>query len=245
MRKRLPSVSVCLIVCGCLIAGAFAGCKQTNFDAPKLGPAAGSATLGGGDTQKIMLLASPQETVATQADDVIVTITALVQNRLEEPMPDDTVIFWTATVGELSENASTTTNGYSEVTLTFPSGFSGYSVVSAMSGDARSSITVYAELSDTFLILQASPDIEADGKTKVKATATTYGQPDVGIAVTFSITSGEDYATLSASSAMTDANGQAAVTLEGQNPSSDEIVVIEATTNDGRTATFNVLVLVP
>jgi hypothetical protein len=191
-----------------------------------------------------MLLANPQETIATQADTLEVTITAIVENRLEAPMPDDTVVFWTATVGELSEKVTSTTDGYSEVTLVFPAGFSGRSVVTAMSGDARSSIVVSVERSETSLIIVGDADIDAFGTTQLTAIAHTYGQPDVGIAVAFTIVSNSEYATLSASSAITDVNGEATVTLEGQNSSGDPqiVVEVEATTNDGRSATFNVFV---
>lgn len=175
------------------------------------------------------------------------TIIAHVENDLGQPMPDGTAVTWTTTVGSLSDSTTTASNGQSETVLTFPPQYSGCGTVTAISGDATAFIQVCTELADTSLTLTAGAiEVDAQGSTTLTATVKSYGTPDDGILVHFSIVSGSAYATLSASGAITDGSGNASVTFEGQNTTANnEPVEVKATTNDGRSATITILVRHP
>lgn len=124
------------------IIGIFIGCNdKKHVDAPVLGPAAGSGPVGGGDTQKITLLASPSETITVSTTEQgTVQVTALIENNIGQPMPDGTAVYWTTEIGTLDSTVTTSSNGSSTVTLTFPKGHNGCTWVVARSGDVEGGI---------------------------------------------------------------------------------------------------------
>jgi hypothetical protein len=135
-------VALTLISAG--VVAALIGCNEhKEIKAPVIGPAAGSGPIGGGETQQIKLIANPSTTVPTIGEDqATVNITALVENNIGQPMPDGTAVYWSTTVGTLDSSTTTTSNGSSTVTLTFPKSYTGCSVVTAQSGDVEASIKV-------------------------------------------------------------------------------------------------------
>lgn len=222
------------------IVSMMGGCKEKEYPAPWLGPAAGDTTVGGGETQRVTLFVTPWEgaIIPTNATEVATfQISALVENDFGQPMPDGTRVIWMASIGTLSATSSTTTDGETNVTLTFPAGYEGCSWVTARSGDAEASERVCAEvvppLPNKVLILTAEDtSIGLTGSTTITATVLTNDEPEVGIQVSFEFSSTTSCATLNASSAVTDSSGKASVILNAQGCA--DMVVIEASTSDGR-----------
>jgi hypothetical protein len=139
-------IGICLL--SWALVGSFIGCssEKKEIDPPVVGPAAGSGPMGGGDTQKITLLANPSETVPVPTGQQgIINVTALVENRIGQPMPDGTAVYWSTTIGTLSASTGSVSNGSSDVTLTFPESYTGCSYVTARSGDVQATIKVCVE----------------------------------------------------------------------------------------------------
>ena len=237
------------------------GCDEQQIKSPVIGPSAGSGPVGGGDAQKIRLTANPSETITALADaQATVQITAIVENNIGQPMPDGTVVYWTATNGTLDSVTTTTTNGASTVTLTFTKDFTGSSVVTAIAGDATGSITINvvsvtptATITPTttptttptpskaFIVSAENTSISHGGTTNINATVLTNGQPDQNIQVTFTVSGGGGV--LSANAATTNASGVATVVFTGNNTSASDITAtITASTFDGRTGSTTVIV---
>lgn len=225
-------------------------CDEQTIQSPVVGASAGSGPTGGGDTQQLKLSASPSNRIISIADEQpTVKITAQVQNKIGQPMPDGTSVIWTTTEGTLDSTVTTTTKGTCSVTLTVKTGFSGCSVVTAKSGDASASMTLCVDnVTPTpapvkMLIVKAEKSvIDHKGTTQITAYVATDGKPNQNIQVNFSASAG---GTLDASAAVTDASGNASVTLTGYNKTTTGgaiTVTITATTSDGRTGTATVIV---
>ena len=239
-RSHAPLISILLLLA---LIGAMAGCKDKEYTVPFVGPAAGDTTAGGGETQRITLFVTPWHTAILPTDTTEgaeFQISASVENAFGQPMPDGTRVIWMASIGTLSTTSSTTTDGETNVTLTFPDGYEGCSWITAISGDAEDTEYVCAELvppqPNKVLILTAkNTSVAATENTTITATVRTNGEPDVGILVSFEITLGLDYAVLSAGAAVTDSSGKASVTFRAENTSgSEQMVEITAGTSDGR-----------
>lgn len=252
---------VTLSAISALILGLIIGCDEKKIKSPVTGSAAGSGPVGGGDAQKIRLTANPSETITALADaQATAQITAIVENNIGQPMPDGTVVYWTATNGTLDSVTTTTTNGASTVTLTFPQDFTGRSVVTATAGDAAGSITIHVVSvtptptitptttptttptpSKAFIVSAENATIVHRGKTNINATVLTNGQPDQNVQVTFTVSGSGGV--LSSSAATTNENGVATVVFTGNNTSASDITVtITASTSDGRTGSTTVIV---
>lgn len=120
-----------------------AGCSndKKQITPPVVGPAAGSGPVGGGDTQKIQLSANPSSPqITVEEEQATVTITALIENNIGQPMPDGTAVYWSTTEGSLNPTVGTSSNGSATATLTFPPAFDGCSIVTATSGDVSARI---------------------------------------------------------------------------------------------------------
>lgn len=231
------------------VIGILIGCSEKkHVSPPVIGPAAGSGPTGGGDTQDIELSASPSGHITvTNTEQATVKITAVVKNGIGQPMPDGTVIYWSASQGTLDSVTSTSANGASTVTLTFRAGFNGCSDITARSGDAEetiwvcvSSVAATPTPSRTFIVSsQYSTLSAAQTQTTISATAKTNGTPDVGLQVNFTV-SGPG--TLNASAATTDSSGTATVTLTRITVTSTQTVTVTATSADGRSGTVQVIV---
>lgn len=120
------------------------GCNEKKHVTPPLiGPSAGSGPAGGGDTQRIQLLVSPSEPLEVmETETATVRITALIKNSIGQSMPDGTAVYWNSTNGSLDSVSTTSSNGSTGVTFTFPERYSGCSQVTARSGDATASLRV-------------------------------------------------------------------------------------------------------
>ena len=237
------------------IIGLMIGCSENKIDTPLTGPSSGSGPIGGGDTQKMKLTASPSGTLIVYGDSVEAStkITAQVNNSIGQPMPDGTAVYWSATVGTLDSPTQTTSNGAATVTLTFPTSYSGCSTVSAESGDASSSISVCVSRREPTptptvtptpskeIVVGADDQTLDDGKsTIIWASVTTNGVPEEGVQVIFSTSGG---GALNQSADITDSEGRAQVTFTGKNDSSSDITAtITARTADGRTGSISVIV---
>lgn len=245
---------VTLLAVSALILGLIIGCDEKKIKAPVTGPSSGSGPVGGGDTQKIRLTANPSKTITALSDaQATAQITAIVENNIGQPMPDGTVVYWTATNGSLDSVTTTTSNGASTVTLTFPQDFTGRSVVTATAGDATDSITIHVvsvtptpTVTSTptpttgFVVSAAQTTIAHQGTTTITAYVTKNGQPEVDVQVNFSVSGA---GILQESAAITDSTGKAAVVLIGNNSSTnDQTATVTATTADGRTGTVSVIV---
>ena len=95
--KEKSSTMYILIILLCIsgaIIGIFIGCdKNKQVDPPVLGPAAGAGPVGGGDTQKITLLASPSETITVSTEEqATVQVTALIENNIGQLSTVDVII---------------------------------------------------------------------------------------------------------------------------------------------------------
>ena len=141
-----PSTLYLILTLSVISAGIIAaiiGCDEKKIKTPVLGPAAGSGPIGGGDTQKIILTASPSDTItAVGEEQATAKITARVENQIGQPMPDGTAVIWSTTVGTLDSTTTTTSNGSTTVTLTFPKSFTGCSWITAKSGDTEASLEI-------------------------------------------------------------------------------------------------------
>ena len=245
---------VTLLAISLLTFGLMSGCDEKQIKSPVIGPAAGSGPVGGGDAQKIRLTANPSETITALADaQATVQITAIVENNIGQPMPDGTVVYWTATNGALDSVTTTTTNGASTVTLTFPKDFTGSSVVTAVAGDATASITInVVSVTPTptvtstptpltgFVVSAAQTTIAHQGKTTITAYVTTNGEPEPNVQVNFSVSGA---GIIQESAAITDETGKATITLIGNNTSTnDQTATVTATTADGRSGSVAVIV---
>lgn len=240
------------------------GCNEKkSITPPMVGPAAGSGPTGGGETQRIQLLASPSATlVVARTEQATVRITALIENNIGQPMPDGTAVYWSSTHGTLDSVSTTSSNGSTSVTLTFPAEYSGCSRVTARSGDVSATIRLCVSRRDatptpaltstpgptptpsrTFIVTsQYSTLVISSGptQTEISAAATTNGTPDVGIQVNFSV-SGPGI--LSASAALTNGAGIATVTLiANTGVTSVQTVTVTATTTGGRSGIIQVIV---
>jgi hypothetical protein len=245
-----------LIVLGLLAVSSalfwnLAGCSNDKKQIVPLvvGPAAGSGPVGGGDTQRIKLSANPSAPQTTVEDEqATVTITALIENNIGQPMPDGTAVYWSATEGSLDPTVSTSSNGSTVATLTLAPRFDGCSIVTAKSGDASARIKVCVNNIDatptpskTFIVQADNNDLPAGSSAIITATAKTNGVADEGIQVNFSVNNTS--AILSASAAETDTNGEASVKLTNNNGggSSVQTVTVTATAADGRTGTVQII----
>ncbi len=257
-QKSTLRFMILLSAISMLIIGAMIGCNEKKITSPLTGPAAGSGPIGGGDTQKMKLTASPSGTLVVTGNETQATtkITAQVNNSIGQPMPDGTVVHWSATVGTLDAATQTASNGAATVSLTFPTSYSGCSTVSAESGDVSNLITVCVSRRDPTptptvtptpskeLILSVGQSaIIAKGTTDVLALVTTNGTPEEGVLVTFSASGG---GALNPNAALTNSNGFAKVTFTGNNSSTSDITaMITARTGDGRTGNVTVIVSKP
>lgn len=141
MRTKISAVIIFLAILSGIITLFFLSCDKKEIKAPVVGPAAGSGPVGGGDAQKISLLASPSETITVSVNEqATVKITALIENNIGQPMPDGTAVYWTTEIGSLDSTVTTSSNGSSTVTLTFPKGHNGCTWVVARSGDVEGGI---------------------------------------------------------------------------------------------------------
>ncbi len=253
-----------------VIVGVIAGCDEKNIKAPVIGPSAGSGPVGGGDTQKIILSASQSDTLpVVEGNQGTIQITARVENQIGQPMPDGTSVVWSTTVGTLDSPTTTTTDGASNVTLTFPQAFSGCSIVTAISGDATATISVCVTnvtptptptvvptetptLTPTptstparvFVVSAGKTVINHDRSTTITALALTDGVADANLQVNFSVSGS---GTIDASAGITDSSGKATVQFTGNhsNPGStdpSETATVTATTADGRSGSISIIV---
>jgi hypothetical protein len=251
MKGKSSTIYILLILLCISIAliAIFIGCDDKKIDAPVLGSAAGSGPVGGGDTQKITLLASPSETVtALSTEQATVQVTALIENNIGQPMPDGTAVYWTTDVGTLDSTVTTSSNGSSTVTLTFPKDYTGCTWVVARSGDVEggirlcvTSVEPTATPSKVFIVTTDQSFIAWNGTATITATAKTDGTPDTDLEVQFTITGP---GILSASADETDDSGIATVTLTGNNTSTtnQQTVTVTATTSDGRSGSVSIIV---
>ena len=251
IQKSTVYLVLFLVILSGLLIGSLIGCNEKkHIKPPVIGPAAGSGPVGGGDTQSIKLTASPSSTITVVGDEqATVTITALIENNIGQPMPDGTPVYWEASVGTLSATTGTSSNGSSSVTLTFPKNYTGCGHVTARSGDAQETIMVCVESvtptptpSKVFIVRtdKSLIDTSAGDIATISATAMTDGQPDVGIQVSFTV-SGPGI--LKASADETDESGIASVELRGNNTgTTQQTVTVTATTTDGRSGSVQILV---
>lgn len=273
--RGTSSTTYILIILFCLsaaIIGIFIGCDDKKIEAPVLGSAAGSGPVGGGDTQKITLLASPSETVPVPVGEQgTIKVTALIENSIGQPMPDGTAVYWTTDIGTLDSTVTTSSNGSSTVTLTFPKDYTGCTWVVARSGDVEGGIRLCVTMVEATptptptatgtatptptatpsrtLTVGAAPStitLPAPNTSTITACAFTNGIADQNLQVTFTLTSNPaGVGTLNRNSALTDATG----CNSGVAPNdviftavSAGTATITATTADGRTATVSILV---
>jgi hypothetical protein len=263
-KSSISYIVIILTFISFVIGGIIAGCDdKKHIHPPVLGPAAGSGPIGGGDTQSIQLIASPSGMIRTvPGTPATVTITALIENQIGQPMPDGTAVYWSSTVGTLSSTTTTSSNGSSTVTLTFPDQYDGCSWITAKSGDVEASIEVCttsvtptptvtpaptvaptATPSKVFIVSAANFIISHNGTTTVTAHAETDGRPDVNLQVNFSVSGA---GILSANAGVTNSSGNATVTLTGYNTStSDQTATVVATTVDGRSGSITIIVTTP
>ncbi|GAK48810.1 hypothetical protein U14_00017 [Candidatus Moduliflexus flocculans] len=236
------------------IIGLMIGCNENKIDTPLTGPSSGSGPIGGGDSQKMKLTASPSNTITVIGNaEASAKVTAIVNNSIGQPMPDGTAVYWSATVGTLDSPTQTTSNGAATVTLTFPTSYSGCSTVSAESGDVSSSITICVSRTEPTATPTVTPTpskeitvgtekqtISNKKSTNIWALVTTNGIPEEGIQVTFSTSGG---GTFKQSADITDSEGRVQVTFIGSNDSKSNITAtITARTGDGRSGSITVIV---
>ncbi len=216
MERRLRYAVIWVVLSVFLLS---AGCKEETYESPWLGPAAGDAFAGGGEAQGIKLFAASEPIPSVDDDQAVVTILAIIESTIGQPMPQNTPVIWTATIGALTSQTgsfnSSSGNGYTTETdehgqtgvkLQFPEGYSGCSWVTAHSGDASVSIQVCTE-QQTIMLTTTNDEIAWTN----------------------------DKATIS--------NGQASVQIEGQNTSgSNQMVTVTAATADGRSGELDILV---
>jgi hypothetical protein len=256
-------IGICLL--SWALVGSFIGCssEKKEIDPPVVGPAAGSGPMGGGDTQKITLLANPSETVPVPTGQQgIINVTALVENRIGQPMPDGTAVYWSTTIGTLSASTGSVSNGSSDVTLTFPESYTGCSYVTARSGDVQATIKVCVEeviftptpappptatpaaaatatpISATLEIISPTPPSYthscATGDLTVMALAATGGVPENGTAVTFAVY-GSGLGPAPPTSINTNTSGISSYTFLAADCVAGEVTTVVVTASGGRT----------
>ncbi len=240
------NMKLAVLICGLIagILGGCSGCDEKTFDAPRLGPAAGNIPVGGGDTNRISL-SVPSGTVMTVGNNTAeAVIIARVESELGQAVTDDTTVVWTTSCGSLDETATTTTQGSTSVTLTFPDNYVGCCTVTGIAGESSDWEQVCVDRrAESFILSAEDDDIDAYETMKLTAIIAGSEDPQAGRLVTFVITDGGEYATVNPSSAVTDSSGRASVNFEGQNNETDpQMVTVEATLDDGRTATITIRV---
>lgn len=243
-----------LTLISAVIIGIMIGCDQKDISSPVVGSAAGSGPIGGGSSQKIRLTANPSSTVtAVGEEQAVIKITATLFNMIGEPMPDGTVVYWSATTGTLDAATQTTTNGAATVSLTFSKTDKGCSTVTATSGSLENSISVCVTRADatatptitptpskSFIISADKSSIQHQETATITAYVSDNGKAQVGAQVKFTVSSG---GTLNQSAAVTDENGYAHVTFTGYNTGASDITAtINGSTDDGRTGSVSIVV---
>ncbi len=243
-----------LMLISAVIIGIMIGCDQKDISSPVVGSAAGSGPIGGGNAQKIRLTANPSSTVtAVGEEQATIKITATLFNMIGEPMPDGTVVYWSATIGTLDSATQTTTNGAATASLTFSKTDSGCSAVTATSGSLENSISVCVTRADatatptitptpskSFIISADKSSIQHQETATITAYVSDNGKAQVGAQVKFTVSSG---GTLNQSAAVTDENGYAHVTFTGYNTGASDITAtINGSTDDGRTGSVSIVV---
>ena len=175
---------------------------------------------------KVPLLAPTNSTIALSASALVVPLngstglTAFVTESSGTPVQNGTTVRFTTTLGSVQPVETQTVNGLA--VATFLAGTSsGIADVRAVSGGATGTGTttttnlvqiVIGAAAITGVVVQASPSSVAASGGAVEIIATPTGPANLtvsGVGVTFSTTAG----TLSATTATTDGNGQARVTL--------------------------------
>ena len=243
-----------LTLISAVIIGIMIGCDQKDISSPVVGSAAGSGPIGGGNAQKIRLTANPSSTVtAVGEEQATIKITATLFNMIGEPMPDGTVVYWSATIGTLDSATQTTTNGAATASLTFSKTDKGCSAVTATSGSLENSISVCVTRADatatptitptpskSFIISADKSSIQHQETATITAYVSDNGKAQVGAQVKFTVSSG---GTLNQSAAVTDENGYAHVTFTGYNTGASDITAtINGSTDDGRTGSVSIVV---
>ncbi len=265
-RTRSLALLLVLLLLSWAVVGSFIGCsnEKKQIAPPVVGPSAGSGPMGGGETQSLQLTASPSEDLTTIGEEQgTISITALVENSIGQPMPDGTPVYWSTTKGTITPTTGTVSNGSSDASITFSQRFDGCSDVTARSGDASDRIKLCVnnvEATPTtaptvtpiatatpskIFIVSASPiTISHNGKSDIRAFASTNGTPDRNLQVNFNASGA---GILNASANATDASGNATVTLNGNNSAGTtaQTVIVTATAADGRTGTVTVIVNAP
>lgn len=236
------------------IIGLMIGCSENKIDTPLTGPSSGSGPIGGGDSQKMKLTASPSNTITVVGNaEASAKVTAIVNNSIGQPMPDGTAVYWSATVGTLDSPTQTTSNGAATVTLTFPTSYSGCSTISAESGDVSSSITVCVSRreatptptvtptpSKALIVSADESSVAHKQSTTISALVLTNGSAEKGVPVKFSVSGN---GVLDHSAAVTDDSGKAEVKFTGNNTTANDVTAtITASTDDGRTGSVSVIV---
>jgi hypothetical protein len=244
-KSSVLYLMIALVVFSAAIIGLIVGCDEKTIDTPILGPASGSGPVGGGESQKIRLSASPSKTIEVPSGEQgTVTITARIENNIGQPMPDGQSVIWSSTVGTLSATVGSTSNGTASVTLTFPKNYVGCSTVSARSGDATASIEVCAKSGgagqEGLIVKSKDEAIAATGQTEITATVYKDGEPQQNVQVNFTVSGA---GTLNASGAFTNSGGEATVTLKGNNTNtSQSSATVTATTLDGQSGSVTVTI---
>jgi PKD repeat protein len=191
------------VVCGVLAAVvgfAAAGCEKAQLLAP---------------TQSTITVSAPARFLPPGGS---TDVTAFVVEQAGTPVQNGTTVRFSATIGRVDPVEVQTRNGLA-ITTFFAGNSSGVARISAASGGAtggedRSNvveITIGAAAVSNVAVSAAPTSISSAGGTSlISATALDEsGNPVPGVTVVFSTTAG----TLSASSAATDANGRASVSL--------------------------------
>ncbi len=171
---------------------------------------------------KVPLFAPSSSTITlaagtqNMATNTVTDIRAFVVETGGSPVQNDTVVYFSSSLGSLVPNQAGTKDGVA--TVQFQSGSTtGQAQVSALSGAAKlaAALTITITQSGSAvakIVLIATPGFVSVGGGSVTLTATVTdasGNPVVGVPVTFTASAG----TLSNSVAQSDLNGQASVTL--------------------------------
>lgn len=229
-----------------LLAGA--GCKRKEYPPPALGTAAGDSVLGGAEAQRIQVWTQIDQSSAAPGNAANVDIIARVENGSGWPMPDGTMVVWLASQGSLNNATTTTTDGITSVTLTFPKNYADCSWVTAISGRAKGGVWACAQVAQsTITITSSKTETSAVDSVTVTVRLASNGKPDVGYQVTFSLTQASVVATQNdASAKLTDGNGEASTQINMKNTgATDVLVTVKAETADNRNAEIEILVRKP
>jgi hypothetical protein len=245
-RSSTVYVLLTLTLISLVIGGIIAGCDKKHIDPPVVGPSGGSGPVGGGDTQKIQLLANPSDNITVfTGEQATAKITAIVKNSIGQPMPDGTVVYWTATAGALDSTSTTASNGSATVTLTFPKSYNGCSWITAKSGDAQATIEICVTTQSKPFSVETNNATVSHFPPNNKATITVIASTaDEGLQVTFTVVGG---GSLNRSGGTIDATGKLTATFTGFNPTAATTVsaTITATTADGRSGSVTIYVTNP